>query len=89
MSLQPAGPRPNPHGGRNDRDYGQRNSGDNRCRFPQVECLSDICTAEGSTTDPGLGAPSAAVRDTQNYLATLVVSVATVEPYTRFHEQPA
>jgi hypothetical protein len=29
----------------------------NRCRlYLQVECLSDICTAAGSTTDPGLQA---------------------------------
>jgi hypothetical protein len=27
----------------------------NRCRlFLQVECLSDVCTADGLTTDPGL-----------------------------------
>jgi hypothetical protein len=29
----------------------------NRCRlFIQVECLSDVCTADGLTTDPGLQA---------------------------------
>jgi hypothetical protein len=29
----------------------------NRCRlFLQIECLSDVCTADGLTTDPGLEA---------------------------------
>jgi hypothetical protein len=40
--------------------HGQRNSGDQPLpTFPlQVECLSDVCTADGLTTDPGLEAKS-------------------------------
>jgi hypothetical protein len=34
----------------------------NRCRmYLQVECLSDVCTADGLTTDPGLQAQSPTV----------------------------
>jgi hypothetical protein len=55
VSSATGGSTPNPHGGRNEGTHGQRNSGDQPLpAFLQVECLSDICTAEGSTTDPGL-----------------------------------
>jgi hypothetical protein len=58
-SLHPAGPRPYLHGGRNNRTSAQkaRMQTINRCRlYLQVECLSDVCTADGPSMDPGLQA---------------------------------
>jgi hypothetical protein len=69
----------------------------NRCRlFLQVECLSDVCTADGLTTDPGLQA-SATGHLTEHdqvvvkgFRVSLVGNMAVHETiHTRLFEQPA
>jgi hypothetical protein len=57
QSLHPSGPRPHPHRGHNDRGlHRQRNAGDQSLPAvpSQIECLSDVCTADGLKIDPGL-----------------------------------
>jgi hypothetical protein len=71
----------------------------NRCRlFLQVECLSDVCTADGLTTDPGLQAhpPRHLTEHDQVALSrasrvSLVGNMAAVHEtiHTRLFEQPA
>jgi hypothetical protein len=70
----------------------------NRCRlFLQVECLSDVCTADGLTTDPGLQASATCHLTEHDQVAlsrasgvSLVGNMAAVETiHTRLFEQPA
>jgi hypothetical protein len=73
----------------------------NRCRlFFQVECLSDVCTADGLTTDPGLEARTSSKVTSQSTIkwpreglprTALVGSMVTIPQtiHTWFYEQPA
>jgi hypothetical protein len=63
----------------------------NRCRlYLKVECLSDLCTADGLKIDPGFQAQSPTVKMPYQGLPSphsKTVWRRFLIPYTRFHEQ--